>query len=221
MINKFFNLLDKNDGGHIFAKYLPQGKGWNATNIINSNLFKLINSLTIEDNKFRDYLNQISTQFDITVTEKFIEEWEKQLGIPDQCFNTDVSLEKRRNQCIAKIKARGVQTVSDLEEIINILGYSATITTRFAQDPQSDPNISTYELFITFLDTSISTIFPITFPWFFGESGYLLNIECFILKLIPSTCTVNFNRTNGPIFKIKMQNNDHFILQNNDNFTTN
>ena len=151
MINNFFNLLDEKDGGQIFAKYLPQGKAWSAKNIINSNFFKLIDSLTKEDNKLRDCLNQVVTQFDITITDEFLGEWEKQLGIPDGCFTTDVSIERRRNQCLAKIKARGVQTTKDLQEIISILGYSATISTRFAQDPQADPNIASYELLLSLI----------------------------------------------------------------------
>ena len=221
MINKPFKILKENEGGQIFAKYLPEGKAWTSKNNTNSNLFKIINSLSLEDNRFRYYLNSIFYQFDINITNDFLEEWEKQLGIPDDCFNTTVSIDRRRRQCLAKIYARGVQTPKELQDIIGLLGYSATITTKFAQDPLSDPNVSSYELLITFLDTSVSTIFPVTFPWYFGENGYLLTVECFILKLIPSNCDVSFGRTNLPIFKILMQNNDNFILQNNDILTTN
>ena len=221
MINDLFKLLDENDGGKIFGKYLPQGKAWVAKNNLNSNLFKLINGITKEDNKFRDYLNTIAREFDVNITNNFLEEWETQLGIPDHCFNTDTSIDIRRRQCVAKIKARGVQTAKDIQEIISILGYSATVTTRYAIDPNVNPNVGSYELLITFLDTTISTIFPVTFPWFFGENGYLLNIECFIKTLIPSTCTITFGRTNAPIFKILMQNNDNFILQNGDQLITN
>lgn len=221
MIDKIFNILGSNDGGKIFAKYLPRGIAWNNKNNVNSNLFKLLNSLTLEDNILRDVLNTIFTQFDVNETIDFIEEWEKQLGIPDDCFDTNVSIEQRRNQCVAKIKARGVQTANDLIDIIGILGYSATLTTRFDIDPSVDPSIGSYELIITFLDTTISTIFPVTYPWFFGENGYLLNIECFIKKLIPSTCTVSFGRTNAPLFQLTMQNDDIFLLQDNDMLITN
>lgn len=222
MINSFFKILGENETGKISAKYLPQGKAWGAKNVITSNLFKYLNSIGSESNYYRSYLNDISTQFDINITTNFLEEWETLLGIPDDCFSIDVDITTRRNQCLAKIKARGVQTSQDLVDIIQILGYESTITTRYAVDPTDpNPNISSYELLITFLDTETSTIFPVTFPWFFGQSGYLLNVECFIKKIIPATCTVSFGRSSITANTITMQNGDTFTIQDGNTLITN
>lgn len=182
------------------AKYFPQGKG--LVNLYNteSNLFKFIKGLSFEFTRITDLLNVLLKEFDIYSTENLIEEWENTVGIPDDCFSRNETLERRRLQVIAKIKADGVQSAEDLEEIISLLGFTAIV--KAGADvhvwPVSFPwffigntTESRFTIVVNFINATENTLFPVPFPWPFGGAT-VQTVQCFVQKLVPSNCKVVF-----------------------------
>lgn len=176
------------------AKYFPQGKA--TVNIFNplSKMYGMIKGYSAEFNNFDNLLNVLFDDFNIYSTENSIDLWEGAVGIPDDCFTNTVSLEARRNQVIAKIKADGVQTAQDFVDIAAILGYeievlSSSDTSVF---PVSFPwlflgdiNTARNTIVIKFLNAQDPTVFPVPFPWLFGQSD-ITGVQCFLEKLAPA-----------------------------------
>jgi len=62
---------------------LPIGKVWDAKNIDESNVRKLINSLALAHNNTQQKVEELAYEFNINNTTQLIDEWEVSVGIPD------------------------------------------------------------------------------------------------------------------------------------------
>ena len=195
-----FEPLNAEQTAQLFAQYFPQGKAWNAKNIPSKNLYKLLKGCASEDVNFRNKLNEQLDQYSIFTTTEYLEEYETMLGIPDDCFTNQEDVPTRRNQIIAKMLAYGTQTAQNIIDLVAILGFEITITNGFGDAfPVTFPWAfmgSSVEgsntIIVTFLNIPAQNTFPVPFPWAFGGFSYINRVECFIIKLIPSTDNVIF-----------------------------
>jgi uncharacterized protein YmfQ (DUF2313 family) len=108
----------------ILCKYYPDGIMWEAKYIEGSNLRNTIKAKAKEFLRSYSRIFEIRTQYNIRTTTTLIDEWEKMLGIPDECFSNIDILQIRREQSIAKL-ARVKKLVTDqnyqqLAKIFNV-----------------------------------------------------------------------------------------------------
>lgn len=145
----------------MLAKHLPVGRVWSAGFNPDSNLGKLIKGLAIEFYRLEVLTQKISAEFDINQTNELLLEWEKSVGIPDDCFSTNTSLEQRRLQVLEKFSNfGGVQKAEDFERVAAVFGYTVTVI------PAS---------------TTVSyPLFPLTFPLSFNESMTMVRHTVYI-----------------------------------------
>jgi hypothetical protein len=229
-MSDLFPILTQDETAEIAAKYLPLGKAWFAKDIKTTNFYKFLKGGAQEFNNIRAKLNEVICEFNANVTTEYIEEWETAVGIPDGCFNTTVSIEQRRRQVVAKLKAIGVQTAQDLIDVIAELGVEINVETGFGLSafPVTFPwpfygneNTSSNTIIITYLNIIENNTFPVDFPWIFGGSSYITAISCFILTLVPATDVVYFKFSDKLIIEFLMQDGDQFLMQNDDEFIMN
>ena len=109
------------------AQKMPEGKLYNAKDIENSNLRDLLKGLSQEFVYVNDKLNEILNEHDPRITTKFIGEWEKALGIPDDCIKVAETLEERRLNILLKIKASGLTTKQDYIDLAELAGLEIEI----------------------------------------------------------------------------------------------
>ena len=120
-------LVDQTQG---LANLLPNDRPFYAKNITDSKLRKLLTGLAFEVLRAENRVESISLESDINTTVDLITEWESAFGIPDECFDpTDQTLEQRRNNILAKIKARGVATAQAFIDLAAFMGYTIKIIT--------------------------------------------------------------------------------------------
>jgi len=110
-----------------FAKYLPNGELWISKNIPESNLYKLLFGLAYILIDVDIKINELKTEFYPVNTEKFIEEWEELLGIPDGCLKNDGNLEERKINIIGALGALGAVTKQDFINIAVVMGFEIKI----------------------------------------------------------------------------------------------
>lgn len=108
--------------GTSLAHFLPNGNLFSSKFDEQSELKKLLNGFGGECFRQESAISRLFLQRDITLTEDLITEWESAVGIPDDCFTTDKSLEVRRGQVIIKL-AFSPQIKVDFEELAKLLGY--------------------------------------------------------------------------------------------------
>jgi len=222
-----FNILTPDQQAILLAKYLPSGKALIAKDNINSNLYKFIKSQAQEFSLISSKLNETICEYDAQKTTKYVEEYERMLGIPEAgCFNTNVTIVRRRNQIYAKLLAIGTQTCDDLVKVIAALGITITCKTGFECGvfPVSfpwcffgDTVAASHTLRITFIGFTDSNLFPVSFPWFFSGESYINNVKCFIESLIPANCRVFYAFTDSKSFNLEVENGDELITQDGNN----
>ena len=68
------------------AEYMPGGELFAAKSVYDSNFRKLLRGMAGELFRANGLLREYNDQIIPDRTEKFIDEWEKAVGIPDHCF---------------------------------------------------------------------------------------------------------------------------------------
>jgi uncharacterized protein YmfQ (DUF2313 family) len=183
----------------VLASYLPDNAIFAEKNNLDSNYRKLLNGLALEFKRLRDVINSIRSDYFPENTTEFIENWETQLNIPDECIDVSTDISERRNNVMLKLNGVNATTKEDFEAMIAAAGIDATISN--ALDQASLPLTLPFLLvdsdhapftIIVNLDASLEPSgLPLTLP-FTLSSQAPSNIECLLKKYIPAHCQVIF-----------------------------
>ncbi len=178
-INKqAFSVKSQSENIQALANLLPTGKAWTAKNITGTNLRNTLKALSIEIARSQSTLESLCDGYIPNFTTSFIEEWENELGIPDDCFsNTGTDAERRRN-IIIKLAHMNLQTSQDYLNLADLLGLTIAIT----------PISEKAKFTVTFpevLGTYESQNFQYTFPIIMVEDA---NPFTFVIDIDPSSC---------------------------------
>lgn len=183
----------------VLASYLPDNAIFAEKNNLNSNYRKILNGLALEFKRLRDVINSIRSDYFPENTTEFIENWETQLNIPDECIDVSTDISERRNNVMLKLNGVNATTKEDFEAMIAAAGIDATISN--AVDQASLPLTLPFLLvdsdhapftIIVNLDASLEPSgLPLTLP-FTLSSQAPSNIECLLKKYIPAHCQVIF-----------------------------
>lgn len=191
--------IKNSDETQATINYQRSDKFFRAKNIIGTNLRKLFTGLAIEVARAEGKLQEISDQYDPTTTTQLLSEWEKAIGIPDDCIPLKTDPDDRRNNILLKLTALGVSTKEGFEALGAQLGF--TIVVKPGKDaltfPYAFPFIMVNEnaRWVMYVEGSAaiaSSGFTYTFPFAFGDDGTLILRQLFE-KLVPATCSVVFN----------------------------
>lgn len=118
VVNKYIRLL---------KDLFPQGWAWRIREF--TVIDKLVGALAVEacriEERSIDFLNEL----DPKSTFEMIDNWERLLGIPDECTPTDSdpSLFERRVRICQKLVTGGGQTPAFYQELAEQLGYDADV----------------------------------------------------------------------------------------------
>jgi len=99
------------------TKLLPNGRAFATKNIDASTFRTYLSALVPEVERFESTFLQISEEHDINFADSLLDEWEKALGIPDDCFPATGTIEERRLHVIIKLACMNVSTVEDFEAL--------------------------------------------------------------------------------------------------------
>ena len=111
-----------------FADLFFSGRVTDAKNKNGSVLRNTFKATAKELNRYQTLLYEIITSYIPNFNDSFIEQWEKELGIPDDIFdNTGTDTERRRN-IIIKLAYMNLQTEQDYIDLANLLNLSITIS---------------------------------------------------------------------------------------------
>lgn len=194
-----FSAQTIDEQSQMLARHLPDGDAWVNKFNSESNLGKLIIGLAAEYLKISIMIEDSLNEVNINTTVQLIDEWERSVGIPDDCFDASGTLQERRDRVISKLSNYGgIQTAEDFERLALTLGFNVEVTNGTAN------GVFPLKFPIRFFDNrkeAVHTIivnleeqrsvFPLTFPIEFS-SGVTGIIECLFKKLAPANCQVLF-----------------------------
>jgi uncharacterized protein YmfQ (DUF2313 family) len=110
------------------ADYMPEGKLWRGKNIVDSKLRDLLRGFGASSKRQEEALSAFWDEVFVNTTESFISDFERALGIPDDCFGIADTLAGRRRNCLLKMVSLYVVTEQDFIDLAEELGYTITIT---------------------------------------------------------------------------------------------
>jgi uncharacterized protein YmfQ (DUF2313 family) len=176
------------------AHHHPSDNMFASKNESDSVLRLFLEGLAQEMIRSEDYLKSLD-QVIPDETSLFLDEWERVLGIPDDCFDGEGDNATRRGNILVKLASLGVQTVEDFENLALVFGV--TITVIPGNDYWLAPGFpfviteeeSRYYIVVEFVNPDPG--FPYTFPFTFG-ADYFGILECLYRKLKPANCEVLF-----------------------------
>lgn len=186
-----------NDNSQSLANYLPNDDFERAKNIKGSNYQRLLHSFANELSRAENKIQELADEYYIPLTYNLIEQWEKALSIPDDCFSVkNKTIEERRKQVIAKFALMNLTTTQDFIDFAAFFGHNIKILNGIDHAnyfPLTFPvyffnsvKEAKFTMIIYFLDIDKpSSVFPLTFPITFGVNPAQFLI-CVFEKLKPA-----------------------------------
>lgn len=182
------------------AAYHPVGQLFTAKLVQSTIYRRLLEGLSCERQRIEAWVKLLQDDFIPNNTTEFIPDWERALGIPDDCFSNTGPIEVRRRNILAKLASLGVQTAEDFEALALIFGITVNVSSGTAVGdtfplvfpivfPLSDFD-ARFTIVVEYTPTT-SELFPYTYPFTFGEDVVSV-LRCLFNKLKPANCQVIF-----------------------------
>ena len=198
--NTLFNPHTVEENAFLLASHNPPGRLWSNAFKPDTIIGKLFLGLAVEFYRFEVLVNKFYGEMDINQANELLIEWEKSVGLPDDCFNTTVTIEERREQVLQKFSNfGGVQKAEDFVRVGAVFGFDLTVTsyTLLAAFPLPFPIIfvgSSREVKHTIFvvingDLSGGDFFPLPFPIPFSSGGRNF-LQCIFNTLAPANVNV-------------------------------
>lgn len=164
------------------AAYLPDGELWEAAIIEGTNLNAVVLGLSGLLLDAETFTQVYASQFIPTNTDVFIEDWERALQIPDDCFDASGDRDTRRLHILIKLASLGVQTSDDFIALAGLLGFPDTTVESGIDAGIPEPE-GQYTIVVSFAFTGNK--FVLSFPIPFGSDQFSV-LQCLFDKLIPA-----------------------------------
>lgn len=191
-----FDAPDVEGTSRQLARHMPEGRAWGAKGVVGSNTNALIQACAAALNRVQQQISELATQYDIPLTTDLLVDWEKSVGIPDDCLDVALDLAERRQNVIDRLRRAPIVTKAEFEALgTALLGDTVTV------DAGADIEIfnmpfpvvfgSAPARFKMFVNLPGRTGFPYAFPIPFGAARSEL-LECVFRKLAPANVVVVF-----------------------------
>lgn len=170
------------------SQHLPEGRAWGDKVVEGTNTFALLNSCAVAFNRVQIQIQKIADEFDISMTTDLLPEWEKSVGLPDECVNTLASLAERRENIIFRLRRVPTVTKAEFEVLGTALaGVPVTVTPGAEFEGFPADSVSKFKLYVTFPVSN--TGFPYAFPHPLGGFQSAV-VECIFNKIVPANVVV-------------------------------
>ena len=110
------------------ANFLPEGRAWAAKKQEGTQLNSLLKGLAPEYKRINDLFCTFLEQLDPRTTDNFLVEWERLLGIPDDCIPLSTDIQERRDNIVLKLASLSIVTEEDFINLGDQFGITITIS---------------------------------------------------------------------------------------------
>jgi len=179
------------------ADYLPDDETFVAKNVSGTNTRSMLEIFGVQLKSFEEIANIFTNEMSPECADQLMSEWERMLGIPDDCFFVDgETLADRRRNALIKLAKMSVQTTEDFTILAEAFGITVTVQSGIDYvNAGGDPfpggdTEARFTIVITFVNEDVET-FTYTFPFTFGLE-ILRILECVFEKVRPANCNVLF-----------------------------
>lgn len=118
--------MDLNDYQSQLYNLMPQGKAWPRDE--NSNLSALFLAYAVELARVDDRVKTLLLEAYPATAFELLDDWERVLGLPEQCAGVVTTLQGRRNAIVEKLARRGGQSRQFFIDLAARIGFTITIS---------------------------------------------------------------------------------------------
>lgn len=123
----------------LIANHMPQGKLWEGKTTPSSLMFKLIESTAVTLSQAQMQIENLAQEFDIPSTTALLPEWERDVGIPDECTDLAADLVQRRKVVIERLSKQSVVTLAEFQALGELLLNDPAVTLTVIPGVDHDP----------------------------------------------------------------------------------
>lgn len=146
----------------------PVGKLMEGQSVTGSIFNSFLTGLSKEMQRNGAVIFDLINKYIPNFTNSLIEQWEQEVGIPDDTFRANLFTdEERRRNILIKLAFMNLQTNDDYIKLATLLGLTITVRGGSTQVwPYTWPILwgSAYMIIITVLDTPQNDVWPYTWP---------------------------------------------------------
>lgn len=110
----------------LIVDLLPRGRLWDVLN--QPLLSALLESLAVELARIDDRVGDALREADPRQSVELLEDWERLVGLPDECSPENPTIEERRAQVLQRLTSVGGLSAAYYEFLTAQLGYPSTVT---------------------------------------------------------------------------------------------
>lgn len=125
MKKPLFPARDENDYQGMLQALLPRGLAWNR--VPGSRLGGFLRALACELVRVDSASHFLVDEIHPLTCVAGLEDWERVLGLPDECLPTGNSLQERRSAALARLRDQGRQDLEYWQGLAETLGYEIVI----------------------------------------------------------------------------------------------
>lgn len=181
----------------LLAAHFPQGGVFDAVRRDESTFRNLLEGVSGEFLRLEQQVHDLCKELDPNSTRLLLEEWERSLGIPDDCIGISGTVEERRQAILLKLRGLRLQTADDFIELAAIFGkvifiipgavpgsYPATYPTIYGGSEKARHTM------IVVFPFEKNNVYNLAYPSPYGNTGGV--VECLILNNRQSNVKVIF-----------------------------
>lgn len=193
-----FNKYSNGDLTRVNTEYTPTGKVFQKKREASSGLFQYFEGITKEQGRLIDGFNSFFDGLFPKISTELLEYHEFDLGIPDNTFSGQGSLEDRQRDVVVKKYMMRGNRLQDFYDIATIYGVAVRIRTGLQATvfPLSLPllfastvDAERHTLYIELIESG-SLIFPLPFPVQFAAESNVDKIKKIYNHIKPATTRI-------------------------------
>lgn len=112
-----YRILSIEENTELQAEQIPDGRVWENKVDSDSTMGKLVKGLSAIPRKLQEQIKWLRDEFNIYKSRDLLPDWEKSVGLPDDCLGEIEDIEQRRAYVIARFKKTPVVTIEELREV--------------------------------------------------------------------------------------------------------
>lgn len=120
----------------LLKRLLPDGWAWEAKHQKSSNVAKLVGSIAVEFSRVDERAQQLIRESNPATTFELLPDWERVLGLPDECApDEETTIQQRRQRVLQLLTTRGGQNKSFYQTLAANFGFDVGVIEVSDQPP--------------------------------------------------------------------------------------
>jgi hypothetical protein len=185
------------------ASVIPDGRAWQAKSLPGTNMYALISACAAEFREIQKQIETLAREFDVRMTDQLLPDWERSVGLPEECIGQFGSLVDRRNAVILRLRKIPFVTKAEFEQLaFDLTGLSVTVVpgSEIELFPLAFPlpfavGNSYFKLHVIFNDTIGGFPYSFALPFLSGPSQI---VECVFRQIVSATVLLIFESRRPP-----------------------